>query len=177
MKNNPTYIIIIIILLVISLTLKFDRCNEPELVNNIYELQQIDSLKTANDSIKALSDSLQVNYSEAKIVKDSLVVRYTSRYVTYYDTTTQKVYNCLPMVYVDSLVATYENLILDADTIIKVQSIQITNLEQQNNIKDTLINNYQTNEKVLIKSVKKERRNKWLFGAGGFGLGFLTGKL
>lgn len=176
MKNIYTLITAVIILIIVALFVP-KSCKQVELVNNTYELQQIDSLKTANDSIKALSDSLQVNYSEAKIVKDSLVVRYTSRYVTYYDTTTQKVYNCLPMVYVDSLVATYESLILDADTIIKVQSIQITNLEQQNNIKDTLINNYQTNEKVLIKSVKKERRNKWLFGAGGFGLGFLTGKL
>jgi hypothetical protein len=83
----------------------------------------------------------------------------------------------LPKVHVDSLIYTYESLILDADTIIKVQSIQITNLEQQNDIKGKMIFNYQTNEKVLIKSVKKERRNKWLFGAGGFGLGFLTGKL
>lgn len=40
-----------------------------------------------------------------------------------------------------------------------------------------LINNYQLNEKVLIKSVKKERRNKWLFGAGGLIGGFLIGKL
>ena len=177
MKNNPTYIIIIIILLVISLTLKFDRCNEPELVNNIYELQQIDSLKTANDSIKHLNDSLQLNYSEGKNIKDSLVIRYKTRYISVYDTISNEVVECMPKMYVDSLIYTYESLILDADTIIKVQSIQIDNLERQNELKDQLIMNYQTNEKVLIKSVKKERRNKWLFGGFGFGLGFLTGKL
>ncbi len=78
---------------------------------------------------------------------------------------------------VDSLVATYESLILDADTIIKVQSIQINNLEQQNDIKDTLLLHYKTNEKVLIKAVKKERRNKFLFGIGGFISGVIVGKL
>jgi hypothetical protein len=176
MKNIRYLIAAIVILIIIAFTLP-KSCNEQPLIDNSSQLHQIDSLKTANDSIKDLSDSLQVNYSEAKIVKDSLVVRYTSRYVTYYDTTTQRVYNCLPMVHVDSLVATYESLILDADTIIKVQSIQINNLEQQNDIKDTLLLHYKTNEKVLIKAVKKEKRNKFIFGIGGFISGVIVGKL
>lgn len=175
MKNIRYLIAAIIVLIIIALVVP-KSCNKVELIDNSSQLHQIDSLKSANDSIKFLSDSLQVNYSEAKIVKDSLVIRYTSRYVTYYDTTTRKVYNCLPMAHVDSLVATYESLILDADTIIKVQSIQINNLETQNDIKDTLLLHYQTNEKVLIKSVKKERRNKLKFGGAGLGLGFLIGK-
>lgn len=176
MKNIRYLLAAIVVLIIIAFTLP-KSCNEPILIDNSIQLHQIDSLKTANDSIKALSDSLQVNYSEAKIVKDSLVVRYTSRYVTYYDTTTQKVYNCLPMVHVDSLVATYESLILDADTIIKIQSIQINNLEMQNDIKDSVISNFKQNEQVLIKSVKKERRNKFLFGIGGFISGVIVGKL
>jgi hypothetical protein len=176
MKNIYTLIAAISLLVLVAIFLP-KSCNEPKLIDNSIQLKQIDSLKAANDSIKVLSDSLQINYSESKNIKDSLVYRIKTRYIPIYDTLTNEVIECLPKIHVDSLIYTYESLILDADTIIKVQSIQIDNLEQQNNIKDTLIQNYQTNEKVLIKSVKKERRNKWLFGAGGFGLGFLTGKL
>ncbi|HRN42816.1 MAG TPA: hypothetical protein PK649_12195 [Vicingus sp.] len=171
------YLIAAIAVLILIVLLLPKSCNEPQLIDNSIQLQQIDSLVSANDSIKALNDSLQLNYSERKNIKDSLVIRIKTRYIPIYDTLTNEVIECLPKINVDSLIYTYENIILDADTIIKVQSIQINNLEQQNNIKDTLIQNYQTNEKVLIKSVKKERRNKWLFGASGFGLGFLTGKL
>lgn len=176
MKNIYTLIAAISLLILVAIFLP-KSCEKIELVNNSYELRQIDSLQTANDSIKALSDSLQSNYSEGKNIKDSLVYRIKTRYISVYDTISNEVVECLPKMYVDSLIYTYESLILDADTIIKVQSLQIVNLEQQNNIKDTLIQNYKTNEKVLIKSVKKERRNKWLFGGFGFGLGFLTGKL
>lgn len=176
MKNIYTLIAAISLLILVAIFLP-KSCEKIELVNNSYELRQIDSLVAANDSIKALNDSLQLNYSEGKNIKDSLVIRIKTRYTPIYDTLTKDTIECLPKVYVDSLIMTYESLILDADTIIKVQSIQITNLELQNDIKDQLILNYQTNEKVLIKSVKKERRNKWLFGAGGFLGGLLIGKL
>ena len=176
MKNIYTLITAISLLILVAIFLP-KSCEKIELVNNSYELRQIDSLVAANDSIKALSDSLLNNYSEATILKDSLVIRIKTRYISVYDTISNEVVECLPKVHVDSLIMTYEGLILDADTIINVQSIQISNLEQQNNIKDTLILNYQLNEKVLMKSVKKERRNKWLFGAGGLIGGFLIGKL
>lgn len=176
MKNIYTLIAAISLLILVAIFLP-KSCEKVELFDNSEQLNRIDSLKIANDSIKALSDSLQINYSESKNIKDSLVIRYKTRYISVYDTISNEVVECMPKMYVDSLIYTYESLILDADTIIKVQSIQIENLEQQNNIKDTIILNYQTNEKVLIKSVKKERRNKWLFGTAGFGLGFLTGKL
>ncbi len=176
MKNIYALIVAISLLVLVAIFLP-NKCNESKIIDNSSQLQQIDSLVSANDSIKALNDSLQLNYSEGKNIKDSLVYRIKTRYVPIYDTLTNEVVECLPKIHVDSLIYAYENIILDADTIIKVQSIQIDNLEQQNNIKDTIILNYQTNEKVLIKSVKKERRNKWLFGAAGFGLGFLTGKL
>ena len=176
MKNIYTLIAAISLLILVAIFLP-KSCEKIELVNNSYELRQIDSLKTANDSIKALSDSLLNNYSEATILKDSLVIRIKTRYISVYDTISNEVVECLPKIHVDSLINTYESLILDADTIIKVQSIQISNLEQQNNIKDTLINNYQLNEKILMKSVKKERRNKWLFGGVGVGVGYLIGKI
>lgn len=176
MKNIYTLVAAISLLVLVAIFIP-KSCKQVELVNNTYELQQIDSLKAANDSIKALSDSLQINYSESKNIKDSLVIRFKTRYISVYDTISNEVVECLPKVHVDSLISTYEGLIIDADTIIKVQSIQIDNLEQQNEFKDQLIMNYQTNEKVLIKSVKKERRNKWLFGIGGFISGVIVGKL
>ena len=176
MKNIYTLIAAISLLILVAIFLP-KSCEKIELIDNSNHLHQIDSLKTANDSIKALSDSLQINYSAGKNIKDSLVIRIKTRYISVYDTISNEVVECLPKVHVDSLIMTYESLILDADTIINVQSIQISNLEQQNNIKDTLINNYQLNEKVLIKSVKKERRNKWLFGGVGVGVGYLIGKI
>lgn len=176
MKNIYTLVAAISLLVLVAIFLP-KSCEKVELFDNSEQLNRIDSLKIANDSIKALSDSLQINYSESKNIKDSLVIRYKTRYISVYDTISNEVVECMPKMYVDSLIYTYESLILDADTIIKVQSIQIENLEQQNNIKDTIILNYQTNEKVLIKSVKKERRNKWLFGIGGFISGVIVGKL
>jgi hypothetical protein len=165
--KHLTYILIAI-LIAGTIIFSFKSCETTPIDNTNFA--KLDSLEAANDSIKALSDSLQVNYSEAKIVKDSLVVRYTSRYVTYYDTTTRQVYNCLPMVHVDSLVMTYESLILDADTIIKVQSIQIHNLEQQNAVKDTVILQQQS-------EIKRQKKGKLKAFLGGVGVGALVRSL
>lgn len=176
MRNIYILIAAISLLVLVAIFLP-KSCEKVELVNNTYELQQIDSLKVANDSIKALSDSLLNNYSEAKIVKDSLVYRIKTRYISVYDTISNEVVECLPKIHVDSLIYTYENLILDADTIIKVQSIQINNLEQQDDLKDTIILSHKQQVNELQKSVKKEKRNKFLFGIGGFISGVIVGKL
>ena len=135
MKNIYILITAISLLILVAIFLP-KSCEKIELVNNSHELRQIDSLVAANDSIKALNDSLQLNYSDSKNIKDSLVIRIKTRYIPIYDTLTKDTIECLPKVYVDSLIMTYESLILDADTIIKVQSIQITNIEQQNEFKD-----------------------------------------
>ena len=176
MKNVYTLVAAISLLVLVAIFLP-KSCEKVELFDNSEQLNRIDILKTANDSIKALSDSLLNNYSEEKVVKDSIVFRIKTRYISVFDTISNEVVECLPKVHVDSLISTYESLILDADTIIGIQQIHITNLIEQNNIKDTLINNYQLNEKVLMKSVKKERRNKWLFGGVGAGIGYLIGKI
>jgi hypothetical protein len=165
--KHLTYILIAI-LITGTIIFSFKSCETTPIDNTNFA--KLDSLVAANDSIKALSDSLQINYSEAKIVKDSLVIKYTSRYVTYYDTTTRQVYNCLPMVHVDSLVMTYEDLILDADTIIKVQSSQIGNLEQQNAVKDTIITQQQS-------EIKRQKKGKIKAFIGGVGIGALVRSL
>ena len=74
------------------------------------------------------------------------------------------------MVHVDSLVMTYESLILDADTIIKVQSIQIDNLEQQNTVKDTIIVQQQS-------EIKRQKKGKIKAFLGGVGVGALVRSL
>jgi hypothetical protein len=165
--KHLTYILISI-LIAGTIIFSFKSCEQTPIENTNFA--KLDSLVAANDSIKKLSDSLQINYSEAKVVKDSLVIKYTSRYVTYYDTTTRQVYNCLPRVHVDSLVMTYENLILDADTIIKVQSIQINNLEQQNTTKDTIIVQQQS-------EIKRQKKGKLKAFLGGVGVGALVRSL
>lgn len=176
MKNNPTYIIIIIVLLAISLTLKFEGCNEPQLIDNSSQLLQIDSLKEEYALLKKQSTIQEVELEKAKKRKDSIVYVTQNHYIMAYDTTTKDSVECLPKPYVDSLCDAFEYVLEQSDSVIAVKSSQIDNLETQNNIKDSVIINYQTNEKVLIKSVKKERRNKWKFGGAGLGLGFLIGK-
>jgi hypothetical protein len=177
MKNNPTYIIIIIILLVISLTLKFDRCNEPELVNNTHELQQIDSLRQEYALLKKQSTLQEVELEKAKKRKDSVVYVTKNHYIMAYDTITKDSVECLPKPYVDSLCDAFEYVLDQSDSLLLTKNSEITNLEKIVKKDSVVISNYQQNEQVLIKSVKKERRNKWLFGIGGFISGVIVGKL
>lgn len=176
MKNIYTLIASIVVLIIIALGVP-KSCNEPELVNNTYELQQIDSLVAANDSIKAFGEVLELKLTEAKKRKDSIVYVTKNHYIMAYDTITKDSVECLPKPYVDSLSEAFEYVLEQSDSVIAIKSIQINNLEQQNNLKDTIILSHKSQVNELQKTIKKEKRNKFLFGIGGFISGVIVGKL
>lgn len=175
MKNTILYILIFalgIIVLFQSIT-----CNEVPLNDNTNLFNRIDSLKSKNDSLKLRDDSLSVNYSLSKEIKDSVVFRIKTRYLSVYDTVSQQTVDCLPKVHVDSLIITYEDVIGKAESIIEVKDEQIYILDQMNETKDTLIENFQQNEVVLNKEIKKQKKKKWIFGIVGASFGYVAGKL
>lgn len=176
MKNIYTLIAAISLLVLVAIFIP-KSCNKVELVNNNYELQQIDSLRQEYALLKKQSTLQEVELEKAKKRKDSVVYVTKNHYIMAYDTITKDSVECLPKPYVDSLCDAFEYVLDQSDSLLLTKNSEITNLEKIVKKDSVVISNYQQNEQVLIKSVKKERRNKWLFGAGGFGLGFLTGKL
>ncbi len=170
-------LIVITILIVLNYVLKINSCNEPTIIDNSDYLKQIDSLRGHNNELKIKGDSIQLAYEKAKEKKDSIVYKVRNHYIMVYDTITQDMVECLPKQYVDTLIYTYESVIFKADSVIEIKDQLIDNSERRNEIKDTLISNYQLNEKVLQKALKKEKRKKWLFGGGGFLIGYLFGKV
>lgn len=179
MKKITTILLVLIIGFVAMYILKELGCNETpkEIKDNTELLDRLKPLEVELAVLRAKNDSLELSYQNKKNVKDSVVIRYETKYIPYYDTMTNDTALCLPKKYVDTLVLSYENIINEADTLIKVKSLTIDNLTAQNEIKDTLINNYQDNELVYKKEIKKQKRKKWLFFGGGVGVGYLIGKL
>ncbi len=164
------YAIIILIATIVALVW-LDGCNDTVVTTPTVQLfERIDSLKPQYDSLKNYSDSLKLAFEDKRNFKDTLIFRYQSKYELYYDTISGTTKECLPKPYVDSLVITYEGLILDADTIIKVQSKQINNLELQNTTKDTIIN-------IQTKEIKRQKKGKIKAFIGGLGIGTLFGLL
>ena len=179
MKRTLPISAIVLILICIYLLLK-NGCNEKPIPNHKDNTALLDSLKIYKAELavlKNLNDSLVVTYQNNKITKDSLVIHTQTKYITVYDTLTNDSIKCLPEIYVDSLVLTYENLLLDADTLIKVKSRTIDNLMVQNEIQDTVITNYQHNEGIYQQEIKKQKKKKWTFGIVGSGIGYVIGKL
>lgn len=176
MKKITTILLVLIIGLLILYHFKCD--NEPlQIKDNTKLLEKLKPIEAELAVLRAKNDSLELSYQNKKNVKDSIVIRYKKEYIPYYDTITNDTALCLPKKYVDTLVLSYENIINEADTLIKVKSLTIENLTAQNTIKDTIINNYQDNELIYKQEIKKQKKNKWLFFGGGVGVGYLIGKL
>lgn len=176
MKNTILYLLIFALGIIVLIQ---STCNIPNpiLNDNTNLFNRIDSLNQRNDSLKLSDDSLTVNYSIATVLKDSFVIRLKTRYLTVYDTISQSVVDCLPKSEVDSLIITYEGVIGSAEAVIEVKDEQIYILDKMNSTKDTIIENYQSNEVVLKKQIKKEKRKKWLWFGVGTATGVIIGKL
>lgn len=174
MKN---YLIIALsILIIILFALRSGEKPKEVLIDNTELLKERDSLKLIYDVLKANSINMELAYQKEKERKDSVVYKVKNQYKMIYDKITKDTVECLPKPYVKDLIFTYENTINKADSLIAGKTMQIESLEHINDVQDTIISNYQTNEEMLLKAVKKEKRKKWKFAAGGFGFGFLTGK-
>ena len=174
MKN---YLIISLVGLVVIL-LAYNSCRKVnptvDIIDNSELLNKIDSLELNYDVLKANSINLELAYQKQKERKDSVVYKLKNQYIMVYDTITKDTVECLPKPYVDNLVLSFEYVLEASDSLISVKSSQIQNLEQQNTVKDTIIVNYQLNEKTYKKSLRKEKRKKWLYGVTGFG--FVRGR-
>lgn len=175
MKKNILYILIFALGIIVLF--QSTTCNEVPLNDNTNLFNKIDSLKSKNDSLKLRDDSLSVNYSVATVLKDSFVLQLKNKYIPIYDTITNDTIDCLPKVQVDSLIMTYEDVIGKAESIIEVKDEQIYILDQMNAAKDTVIDNLQVNEKTLKKSLRKEKRRKWLWFGVGTATGIVIGKI
>ena len=174
MKN---YLIIALSILV-AILLFSNTCNKPKpvLIDNSKYINKIDSLESEYKGLKYKSAKFELEYEKAKAKKESVVYLTKHHYIMTYDTITNDSVECLPKPYVESLTKSFEYVLEQSDSLIVAKNNQIKNLELQNTTKDTIINNYQTNEKTLTKALRKEKRKKWLWGAGGLGLGYLFGK-
>ena len=174
MKN---YLIIALVGLIIVLFL-LRGCDKPKevIIDNSRLLNKIDSLELNYDVLKANSIQLELAYQKQKQRKDSVVYKLKNQYIMVYDTITNDTVECLPKPYVDNLVQSFEYVLESSDSLISAKTLQIESLEHISEVKDTVILNYQLNEKSFKKALRKEKRKKWLFGIGGFGFGYLFGK-
>lgn len=170
---------ILIFLITGLLILYHFKCNNTttEIKDNSAYFETIKIYESELADLREKNDSLEISYQNNKNVKDSIVYDIRKRYITIYDTLTNDTIECLPKNYVDTIVLTYENLLNDADTLIKVKSLTIDNLTIQNTIKDTIIDKFQHNELVYKQEIKKQKRKKWLFGGVGVGIGYVLGKI
>ena len=171
MKN---YLILVLVAICIALLL-LRGCDKPKeiVIDNTPLFNTIDSLKIEYDVLRVNSDQLELAYEKQKQRKDSIIIRIKPQYIMCYDEVEDDSLECLPKPFVDELITSFDSVIVISDSLIASKSYQIENLERRDTIKDAVILNYQTNERVLIKSVKKEKRKKWLFGVIGAGFVYM----
>jgi len=108
MKNN-TYILLFVSLIVIGWLLqsKCDKTNnELPIIDNSDLNDSLKVLKSEIDVLSVLNDSLSNSYVNSKNIKDSVVYRTKTKYITIFDTITNDTINCLPKIYVDTLIFT-----------------------------------------------------------------------
>jgi len=174
MKN---YLIIALVVLIVILSL-LRGCDKPKeiIIDNSELLNKVDSMQSNYNALKYKSTKLELELDKQKERKDSVVYKLKNQYIMVYDTITQDTVECLPKPYVDNLLLSFEYVLEASDSLIASKSLQIESLEHISEVKDTIILNYQLNEKTYKKSLRKEKRKKWLFGVTGFGFGYLFGK-
>jgi len=178
MKNN-TYILLFVSLIVIGWLLqsKCDKSNNYlPIIDNSDLKDSLNNLKSEIAVLSVLNDSLTNSYVNSKNIKDSVVYRTKTKYITVFDTITNDTINCLPKIYVDTLIFTYENVIKEADSLLVVKDNIITKQKDVINKQDTMILNHEKNEQTLIKQVRKEKQKGWFKSAVGFVGGVILGK-
>lgn len=174
MRKQIIYLLIAAIILIGIYVFLPKSCNEnPVIIDNSEQFVKINSLKNAYSELKRKNNIVLLEFERLKQRKDSIIYKVKNQYLTVYDTISQDTINCLPEVYVDSLIVAYEDVIVKADSVIVIKDSLIINLSTSNEVKDTMLVNYKTNEKKLLKRLKREKKLKWFFG----GVGLIIGKL
>lgn len=177
MKNFEKILIFVSVIVIGWLLL--EKCNDtpqPQLIDNSALLESLKPLEAELSVLRAKNDSLVVSYQNNKNVKDSIVYDVRKRFITIYDTLRNDSTKYYSESQVDTIIDVYEGLLADCDTLIAVKDSINLNLTIQNEKKDTAIINYKSNEIVLKKDIKQEKKKKWNWGLGGLILGYLLGK-
>jgi len=177
MKNN-TYILLFVSLIVIGWLLqsKCDKSNNYlPIIDNSDLKDSLNNLKSEIAVLSVLNDSLTNSYVNSKNIKDSVVYRTKTKYITVFDTITNDTINCLPKIYVDTLIFTYENVIKECDSLIVVKDSIIVKQDEIISVQDTIISNDKQTIGVLKKDVKKERKKGNSKGVKGGLIGTIFG--
>ena len=175
MKNITTILLVLIIGLLILYHFKCD--NEPlQIKDNTKLLEKLKPIEAELAVLRAKNDSLTNHYADVKNIKDSVVYRTKTKYITIFDTITNDTIDCLPKPHVDTIINTYENVIKAADSMLVVKDTIIKKQEHVISVQDTIISNHEKNEATLIKQVNKEKRKGWARTFIGSVGGFLVGK-
>jgi hypothetical protein len=127
--------------------------------------KRIDSLNKELAILKAFNDTLEEKYSNRLNEQQEVRETIKTKYITLYDTL-----RCLPEIYVDSIFIIQDSVNAAAKELLTVKDVIIDNLEQSNNIKDTIINSQQ-------QEIKRQKRGKLKAFLGGVGVGALVRSL
>jgi len=178
MKNFEKILIFVSVIVIGWLLL--EKCNDtpqPQPKDNSALFNSLKVYETELVVLKRVNDSLITDFINNKIIKDSIIYDVRKSHILIYDTLRNDNVKYYSEFQVDTIVDVYENLLLDADTLISNQDSIIVNLTVQNTTKDTIINNFKHNEKALKKEIKKQKRKTFFGSAISFAVGLVTGKV
>jgi len=165
-----TNIIVVSLLTIATIIVVLSTCNEKPIPipNNSEHFEQIETLKSELAVLSVLNDSLGKSYKEVLQRKDSVRVIIKTKYIQVVDTNTNEVIDCLPKIYVDSLIAIQDSTDKICGQILSAKDEIIDNLTTQNNVKDTIIMNYEIIVQAKDQEIKHQKKNKIKsFFAGG----------
>ena len=178
MKNN--LLLILFFAFVIGWLLQ-DKCdksnNDLPIIDNSLLKENVQKLKLEISYLSVLNDSLTKSYADSKDIKDSVVYSIKTKYITIFDTITNDTIDCLPKIYVDTMILSFENVIKECDKKLIVQDSIIFKQSEVINKQDTMILNHEINEKTLLNQVRKEKQKGWFKSAVSFVGGVLIGKV
>jgi hypothetical protein len=100
-----------------------------------------------------------------------------TKYLTVFDTVLNDTIECLPKKFVDSLIAIQDSTDSICGQNLSVKNEIIVNLENQNNIKDTVIDNYEVIVSEKDQEIKKQKKRKIKSFFVGVGVGAIIRSL
>ena len=156
-------LILLSILIAGLIIFSFKSCEQTPIDNSRFDT--IDSLNKELAILKAFNDTLELKYSNRLNEQQEVRETIKTKYITIHDTL-----RCLPEIYVDSIFIVQDSVNAAAKELLTVKDIIIDNLEQSNNIKDTIIIEQQS-------EIKRQKKGKLKAFIGGVGVGAIVRSL
>ena len=178
MKDNFKPVLITLVLIFLAFVF-FQPCNEKPIIepDNSVHFEQIETLKSELAVLSVLNDSLELSYKEVLNRKDSVRIVIKNKYIQVLDTNTNEVIDCLPKMYVDSILMVQDETDKICGQNLSVKDEIIVNLTNQNNVKDTIISNYDEIVQAKDQEIKRQKKNKIKSFFVGVGVGALIRSL